>query len=269
MVVRIAMLAVAFSIMGAGGFTLGRSSVTSGQADEFGVPKDHPVVVALAMRTELKLSFSQTARLEDIKNALARKLEPFGRRAKEIENMARRVQQLGSDPQAKSRLEADMKGLRQTIEVQVPPLMEKAAEEVVQTLDQSQRESLQRILQAKMAKSGSDDLVLTFIMEHREQLGISPQQFTKLQYLQADLIRAFAPIREQVELLQIEMRRTVEQTQKEPPTESVQTMKSFEERVAKLKEQISNRAIEEVLNPEQRQKLHELLRGRSKSPSAR
>ncbi len=265
MTARIALLVAFFSAIGVCGFTLGRSSPNAGQARELVVPHEHPVFIALEMRTELKLSAEQLVRLEDIKAALAKELEPFHRRATALENRARELQQSGGGSQAKAQLEAEMNALHQFLKEQVPPILEKAAEEVAQTLDQKQRETLQRLAQARMAKSGAHDLVLTFIMENREQLGISPQQFTKLQFLQADLIRAFAPVREQMELLQIDVRKTVEQTQTEPPAELLHKMKSLEGQVAKLKEHISNRAIEEVLNPEQRQKLHRLLRESGKS----
>ncbi len=267
MYTRIALLIAVFSSIGVGGFTLGRSSPDVGQSQGIAVPQEHPVIVALERRTELRLSPTQIARLEDIKAALAKNLEPFQRRAKELENRVRELQQSGGNDEARAKLESEMNALRQSLETQVPPLMTKAAEEVVQTLDQGQRETLQRLMQVKMAKTGSHDLVLTFIMDKREQLGISPQQFTKLQYLQADLIRAFAPIREQVELHQMEMQKAVQRTQVEPPAEMVQKMRSLEEQVAKLKVLISNRSIEEVLNPEQRQKLQMLLRESNKSNS--
>jgi|CXWL01.1.fsa_nt_gi Skp family chaperone for outer membrane proteins/quinol monooxygenase YgiN len=265
MFTRIAILVVVFSAMGAGGFTLGRSSASSGQAGGLGVPQDQPVVIALENRSELKLSAAQSARLEDIKLSLEKKLEPFQRRAKELENKVRELQQSGGTPEARARLEEEMKALQQTLESQVPTIIAKATEDVLQTLNQEQREALQRLMQTRMGKSGADNLVLTFIMEKREQLGLSPQQFTKLQYLQSDLIRAFAPVREQIEMLQIEMRRGVEQTHKEPGAQLIQRMRSLEEQVAVMKEKFSNRAIEEVLSAEQRQKLQSLLHGNGKT----
>ena len=101
-----------------------------------------------------------------------------------------------------------------------------------------------------------------FIMQAREQLSITPQQFTKLQYLQADVIRAFAPLREEMELLQAEVQAKVANGATEPPPELKERGAGIQKKVKELQANFSDRAIKEVLEPKQRAMLEELLRGK-------
>jgi hypothetical protein len=124
---------------------------------------------------------------------------------------------------------------------------------------------------SKAAEHPSDgpEFVLDTIMKSRDQLGITPQQFTKLQYLLADFIRAFAPLREKMELLQLKIQDKFTKPGKQPAPEYLDLATDLQKQVASLQSQISEQAAKDVLEPEQRTKLEELLHGEHRpTPSA-
>jgi hypothetical protein len=118
--------------------------------------------------------------------------------------------------------------------------------------------------------SNGQEFVLDTIMQSRDQLGITPKQFTKLQYLLADFIRAFAPVREKMELLQLEIQEKFAKAGKAPTPDYIEHASDLQKQVAALQAQFSEEAAKEVLEPEQRTKLQELLNGEhSPTPKGR
>jgi len=113
--------------------------------------------------------------------------------------------------------------------------------------------------------SEAQEFMLNTIMQSREQLGITPQQFTKLQYLLADFIRAFAPVREKMELLQLDIQDKFAKVGKEPTPEYGEHAAELQKQVAALQTQFSEQALKNVLEPKQRTKLEELLHGERRS----
>jgi hypothetical protein len=250
MFTRIALLFGIFTTMGLGGYMTGHFTVQHGQGAPNGVPHEHPLTIALEAKAELQLSPAQVAHLEQLRAAMFKELEPVHARLQGIHERAAMAHEAG-DLQAMEQIEKEVKA----IEAIARPIMERFAQETIKVLTPEQHQKLGQMVNARMANHGSRDFVMMFMMEAREQLGITPQQFTKLQYLQADFIRAFAPLREELETMHMQFMAGG----KTPSAEDMKRATELQKRVKELQNQFTNRAIKEVLNPEQRQKLEQLL----------
>lgn len=234
----------------AAAFTLGGAAATV-QGESTGIPDGHPVGLALRFRQELGLSGDQIAKFEELQRGMARDFAPVKERADSIQRRMQELQQSGKqDPAAGAALQREAEGLGDLAK----PIIEKYAHAAGEILSPEQREKLMRLSEAHGQQGDPRQFVLMFIMQAREQLGINPQQFTKLQFLQADFIRAFAPVREQMEMTQME-------AQQKPTPEIGQRMEALQHKVQELQAQFSERAMKEVLQPNQRAKLGELLGG--------
>ena len=261
MFTRITLTFVVIAVLCAGAFTLG-GTAAAGQGDASGVPAEHPVSLALRFRQELGLSGDQTAQLEQMRGAMAKEFAPIREMADSIQRRMQALQQSGKqDPEAGRNLQREAEELGS----KVKPLFERYAQSVFQLLSPEQREKLGRLAEAHAHESDGRDFVMMFVMQAREQLGINPQQFTKLQYLQADFIRAFAPLREQMEMLQMEAQQKFGRAGQEPPPEFRGRMEALQRKVKELQSQFSERAVKDVLQPDQRTKLEQLLGGGHRS----
>jgi hypothetical protein len=260
MFTRIALLFGIFTTMGLGGYMTGHFTMQHGQEAPNGVPHEHPLTIALEAKTELQLSAAQVAHLElsaaqvahleQLRAAMFKELEPVHARLQSIHERAAKAHETG-DRQAMEQIEKEVKA----IEAVARPIMERFTHETIKALSPEQHQKLGQMVNARMANHGSRDFVMMFMMEAREQLGITPQQFTKLQYLQADFIRAFAPLREELETMHMQFMAAG----KTPSAEDMKKATELQKRVKELQNQFTNRAIKEVLNPEQRQRLEQLL----------
>ena len=239
-------------------FTLG-SSTAKNQADKSGIPPQHPLSLALRFRQDLGLEATEVAKLEQLRTELAKEFAPFHEQAESIQKRMEALQKSGSNDQEAAialKKEAEQLGTK------VQPLFEKYANEVISQLSNEQREILMKLSEAHAHDSDTKEFALMFIISEREQLAIAPQQFTKLQYLQADFIRAFAPLREQVELLQLKEKA---KGGEEPTPEFREQVAMIQKQVSDLQDQFSKKAIQEVLLPNQRAKLEELQGGQHRS----
>lgn len=244
----------------AGAFTLGGASAAQG--DTGGIPPEHPIALALRFRQELGLSADQVSHLEEMRASFAREFAPIRERSESIQHRMQELQQSGKQDQDAARaLQREAEELGN----QAKPLFERYMGSVVQLLTPEQREKLGKLADAHSHQQEGPVFVLMFAIESRERLGINPQQFTKLQFLQADFIRAFAPLREQMEMLQIEVQEKFGKEGKEPTPEYKGRAEAIQKKVMELQTQMSERAMKEVLLPNQRAMLGELLRGEHRS----
>jgi hypothetical protein len=251
MLTRIALLFGIFTVMGFGGYMTGHLKMQHDRGASGNLPHEHPVTLALEFKNELQLSAEQIVRLEDLQAAMAKEMGPIHAKAADIHERAAKAHETG-DREAMARIENDMKAL----EAEVKPTIERFSQEAIKILTQEQHQRLAQIVNARMADHGARDFMLMYIMHSREQLGISPQQFTKLQYLQADFIRSFAPLREKLELLHLQAK----DAGKEPPRQVIEAASALEKRIKEMQAMYSQRALKEVLSPEQSQKVEQLLR---------
>ena len=256
MFARISLLFVVTAGLCAGAFSLGGAS--SRQGDAMGIPAEHPIALALQFRQELALSGDQVARLQELRGKMAKEFAPLRERAESIQHRMQELQRSDKpDPAVGKGLQQEQEELAASLR----PLLERYAQSVAEMLTPEQREKIMRLSEAHSPASEDRKFPLMFAMQAREQLGITPRQFTKLQYLQADFIRAFAPLREQMELIQMEAQEKYGKTGKQPPPEFVQRMQNIQKKVMELQAQFSERAVKDVLEPNQRAKLMELLGG--------
>jgi hypothetical protein len=254
---RIGLLFFVITGLCAAAFTLGGAASAQGDG-QIGIPQEHPLALALKFRQELGLNSDQVAHLQEMMVSFTQEFAPIRQKADSIQHRMQELQQSGKqDPEAGKALQREADGLGESAK----PLFEKYAQSAMQLLTPEQREKLSKLADAHSQQAKPQDFVMMFVMEHREQLGISPQQFTKLQYLQADFIRAFAPIREQAEMLGMEAQEKFGKAGKEPPPEFRQQMEGIQKKVMQLQGQFSERAVKEVLQPNQRAMLEEMLRG--------
>lgn len=257
MFARLSLMFIVVAGLCSGAFMLG-GTAAAGQGSAVGIPQEHPISVALRFRQELGLTTEQASRLEELRAEFAKEFGPIRERAESIERRMRDLQQSEKPDEAKGQaLRRDMETLGSTVQ----PLFERYAQEVAQLLSPEQREKLMRLSAAHTEAGDSREFVLMFLLQTREPLSITPQQFTKLQYLQADFIRAFAPLREQMELTQMEVQEKFGKAGKEPPADFQARMEAVQQKVKELQSQFSERAVNDVLQPNQREKLQELLRG--------
>lgn len=255
---RIALLFVVIAVLCSAAFTLGGTAAAR-QVDASGIPPEHPVSLALRNRQELGLSDEQVTKLSQMRDAMAAEFAPLRDQAQSLQHQMQELQQSGSnDTDAAKKLKAAGDELGNKMR----PMFDRYAQAVAQLLSPEQREKLMKLSELQRQKSNGNQFVLGFVMESRERLGITPQQFTKLQYLQADFIRAFAPLREQMELLQMEVQEKFGKAGREPTAEYQERGKNLQQKVMELQAQFSERAVKEVLEPKQRTELEELLGGK-------
>ena len=261
MFTRITLLLVVFAALCSVAYTLGGAAGGRKQ-DTSGIPPEHAVSLALRYQQELALSSDQIAKLNQIHDAMAKEFAPLRERAEAIQHQMEDLQKSGKpDEETARKLQQEGDELGKKMQ----PLFERYAQMVGPILSQEQREKLMKLAQANSHQADGNEFVMMVVMQSRDQLSITPQQFTKLQYLQSDFIRAFAPLREQMELLQIEVKDKFGKSGEQPTDEYRDRGLSIQKAVTALQAQFSERAIKEVLLPEQKAKLEELLHGEHRS----
>jgi Spy/CpxP family protein refolding chaperone len=253
---RLTLLIVVMLALCAGAFKLGGAAGSRTQGLE-GILENHPISIALRHHEELGLNSDQVRHLEEMLGALNKEFAPFKAKAQDIHRRMEELQRSGSKDEAAAKaLQREAEDLGSHLK----PVFESFAQTAFEILTQEQREKLMRMVDAHSQDHG-DSFLLMHLMEARERLGITPQQFTKLQFLQADFIRAFAPIREQVEMSMMEAHEKYAKAGKEPPAEFRERMEGLQRKVKELQNQFSERAVKEVLTPEQRARIQEMMRG--------
>jgi Spy/CpxP family protein refolding chaperone len=255
MIARIALMFVVVATLCCAAFSLGSKS-SRGKQDATGIPPEHPVMVALHYQRELGLSADQIQKVTALHDALGKEFAPLRAKAESIQHAMQDVQQSAKpDPATVKKLQQESGALSETIR----PLFDSYAQEVAKLLTDEQRQKLMKFSSDSGHPSDDHTFVLDTMMQSRDQLGITPQQFTKLQYLLADFIRAFAPVREKMELLQLEVQDKFQKEGKPPAPDFVQRGEDLKKQIAALQSQFSDQAEKEVLNPEQRTKFEGLL----------
>lgn len=251
MSIRILTLSIILFLTGIGGFGLGR--IPGQSATQIGpvLPADHPVTQALNRKSELKLTQEQTVKLTAIKAELETRFAKVNQRLAEIQARMESAKANGDEGEARLAAE-DQAKLAQEVKETLAPYVESTGRQALEILTDEQRAKLTGVPQGPE----KHDLLLGYIMEHRDQIGVTPQQFTKLMYLQADLIRAVAPIREQVELLQEQAKASKDPADAQAVMEKVVPLAA---KVEDLKKEFSRKATEEVLDEPERKKLQQLL----------
>ncbi len=255
---------VVIAALCAGAFTLGGAAGI--QRDSGGIPAEHPIALALRFRQELALTADQAAKLEQLRVAMAQEFAPL---REQMESLQRRMEELRHSEKEDSDAAKALQQEGETLGATIKPMLVRYAQPVGEMLTPEQREKLMRLSEAHGQQGDPREFLLMFMMQAREQLGITPQQFTKLQFLQADFIRTFAPMREQMELMQMEAQKSEHQPSPERGAQEVQqavarqrafNMQALQIRVKGLQVQFSERAMK-VLESGQRAKLAESLGG--------
>jgi Spy/CpxP family protein refolding chaperone len=241
-------------------FTLG-SAASGGRQDTNGIPSEHPVMLALHYQHELALTDDQTQKITALRDEMGKEFAPLHEQAEEIQKRMQQPQQNGNPDQATA---AKLKQEGDALGAKMQPLFERYAQEVAKILTDDQRQKLMKYSAAGHPSDGQE-FMLNTIMQSRDQLGVTPQQFTKLQYLLADFIRAFAPVREKMEILQLEIQAKFVKDGQPPTSEYKEHAADLQKQVATLQAQFSEQAKRDVLEPEQRTKLEELQNGEHRS----
>ena len=263
MFTRIALMIVMVATLCGASFTLGSASSGRPQ-DTSGIPAEHPVMLALHYQRELALDDNQLQKLNAMRDEFAKEFAPL---RQQVESLQHRMLELKQSENPNQDTAAKLKQEGDAIGAKMKPIIEGYAHQVGQLLTDEQRQKLTKFANAAGHHSDGQEFVLNTIMESRDQLGITPQQFTKLQYLLADFIREFAPIRERMELVQIEIQDKFGKAGKSPAPEYIELATDIQKQVADLQTKFSARAASEVLDPKQRTKLGELLNGDHRSKS--
>jgi Spy/CpxP family protein refolding chaperone len=258
---RISLMFVVVATLCGASFTLGTAS-SGGRQDASGIPSEHSVMLALHYQHELALTGEQIQKITALRDAMGKEFAPLHEQADALQKRMQDLQQSGNSDQeaaAKLKQEGDALGAK------MQPLFERYAQEVGKLLTDEQRQQLMKFSNASGHPSEGQDFVLNTIMQSRDQLGITPQQFTKLQYLLADFIRAFAPVREKMELLQLEIQDKFAKESLAPTPEYLDQAAGLQKQVSALQSQFSDQALKDVLESKQRTKLEELLHGEHRS----
>jgi Spy/CpxP family protein refolding chaperone len=258
---RIALMFVIVATLCGASFTLGSAS-SGARQDSNGIPPEHPVMLALHYQHELGLTDEQIQKMTTLRDEMGKAFAPLHEQASALQQQMQELQHSANPDQATaSRLkqEGDALGAK------MQPLFERYAQEVGKLLTDEQRQKLTQYSNAAGHPSDEQVFVLDTIMRLRDPLGITPQQFTKLQYLLADFIRAFAPVREKMELLQLEVQAKFAKDGQPPTPEYTEHATDLQKQVAGLQSQFSDQAKKDVLEPKQRAKLEELLHGEHRS----
>lgn len=257
MLTRITLLIVVTAFLCAAAFTLGGMSWAA-QKDSGQIPAEHPVMLALSHQKELDLTSDQVEKLSQLRDQMAKEFGPLWDQAQSVQQRMQELQASGKqDPESTQKLQKE----GDEVGANVRQLFERYAHSAGELLSDDQRQKLMKLSEANGHQPEGQDFKLMFMMQSRDQLGITPQQFTKLQFLQADFIKEFAPLREQMDLLQIEVQDKFGKTGTQPPAEYQQRGASIQQKVQELQGQFSDRAVNEVLNDSQKTKLEELLHG--------
>ncbi len=266
MFTRIALLLALVATLCGGAFNLGSMS-SGGRQDSSGIPPEHPVALALRYQRELALTGDQLQKLTALRDEMGKEFAPLLAQADTIQHQMQELQQSGNPDQATAE---KLKQAGDALGAKMQPLFERYGQEAAKLLTDEQLQKLTKLSTSGKPAADKQEFVLDVIMHSREQLDITPQQFTKLQYLQADLLRAFAPLREKMELLQIEIRDKFAKAGKEPTAEYRGRAEEIQKQVAALQAGVSDQAVKNVLEPKQRAKLEELLHGEHRAtPDAR
>lgn len=261
---RISIMLVVTALLCSAAFTIGsRASVR--QSDEGGIPPQHALALALHYSQELSLTTDELAKLTQMRDEMASEFAPLKKEAEAIQQRMRALQQSGHPDEATAK---QLQSEGDAVGSKMQPLFERYATEVGNLLAPDQREKLLKLAEANAPKQEAQDFVLMELLQSRDQFDITPQQFTKLQYLQADFIRAFAPLREQMELLQIEVQKKFGKSEGGPPAEYRERGEAIQKQVAALQAAVSEHAVNDVLNQSQRTKLDAFLHGDHSSASS-
>ena len=263
MMTRVALMFVVVATLCGASFTLGSAS-SGGRQDSIGIPSEHPINLALRNQQELLLTGEQIHQITALREEMSKEFAPLHEQADAIQKQMQELQKSGNPDQATA---TKLKQEGEALGTKMQPLFERYAQAVGKILTDEQRQKLKKISDAGSHPAEGQEFVLNTIMQSRDQLGITPQQFTKLQYLLADFIRAFAPVREKMELLQLDVQAKYGKDGKTPPADYIDHAKEIQKQVADLQSQDSQKAINDVLEPKQRAKLEELLHGEHRSPS--
>ena len=261
MITRIVLMFVVAATLCGGAFSLGSRS-SGGRQDASGIPSEHAVLLALRYQHELSLTDEQVQHLHGLRDEMGKEFAPLHEQADAIQHRMQELQQSGKPDQETA---AKLQQEGESLGAKMKPLFERYAQEVGKLLTDEQRQKLMKFANAAVPPSDGEDFVLNTIMQSRTQLEITPHQFTKLQYLLADFIRAFAPLREKMELLQIEIQDKFTKTGNQPSAEYSGRAKEIQKQVASLQSQFSDQAIRDVLEAKQRTELKELLHGEHRS----
>jgi Spy/CpxP family protein refolding chaperone len=259
---RIGLMFVVVATLCGAAFTLGSRTSENmsmgGRQDASGLPAQHPVVLALRYRRELALTDAQIQKFTAMRDGMAKEFAPLQEQADAIQHRMQTLQQSGKpDPEAAEKLkeEGDALGAK------MQPLFSRFDKAAGNLLTEDQRRKLLKLSNPPENKPDGQEFALDVIMRSRDELELTPPQFTQLQYLQADLIRAFAPLREKMEYLQLEIQDKFAKTGKTPTPEYGARAAEIQRQVAALQSEFSERAIRDVLAPKQRAKLEELMHG--------
>jgi Spy/CpxP family protein refolding chaperone len=254
---RISLLLVVTAVLCTMAFTIGGAAAAR-QNDSNGIPLQHPVQLSLQFRHELNLTNDQVGQLEQLRDSLAKEFAPL---REQVESLQSQMAALQQNPKPDEDSAKNLQHQGDELGAKVHALFDRYAQSVAQLLSDEQRQKLMQMSNALSKGSKGPDFVMMFIMDSREKLGLTPQQFTRMQYLQADFIRAFAPLREQMELLQMEVQEKFGKAGQQPTSEYQEKGQAIQKQVSELQSQFSDRAIKEVLLPDQKAKLEEMLHG--------
>ncbi|MCH8274685.1 MAG: hypothetical protein IH851_07840 [Armatimonadetes bacterium] len=214
--------------------------------------RGHPIAWALELHERLGMNEEQIKVLRAVWAALKESMANIGRKMEEVERRVAELKETGRwNEEAAADIERHMAALHRAADK-----TREAGGHLHELLTEDQMRRLEEIMDAQHAGRAAREFLLEFLMAARERLEITPQQFTQLQYLQADYIRAFAPVRERAELLEIRVHEEFEG--REPPPDIREEMQGLERAHAELREAISQRALE-VLTPDQRERLERIL----------
>ena len=257
MFTRIGLMFAVIVTLCSAAFSLGSKS-SGGHQDTSGIPPEHAVLQALHYQHELALSADQIQQLGALKEALGKEFAPFREQAEAIQHRMQELQASGKlDQETSKSLQQESDALT----AKIKPLFDHYGDEVGKLLSDEQRQNLMKLVSAGNHPSDGKEFLLNTMMQSREELQVTPQQFTKLQYLLADFIRAFAPLREKMELLQLAEHEKSSNPGDKPSADFVAKSTEIQKQVAALQSQISDQAIKDVLEPAQKAKLKELLHG--------
>src|SRR5476651_1096149 len=180
MLKRITTMFIVLGVLCSMAYTIGGAKA-AGQSEAIGIPPQHPVVLALHFRTELGLSSEQIAKIEQLREAMAKEFAPLREQAEALQHQMQALQESGKqdeDAGKKLKQQGDELGTK------IQPLFERYGNSVAELLSQDQKEKLMKLSDALAHGSKEAEFVLITAMDAREKLGITPAQFTKLQFLQ-------------------------------------------------------------------------------------
>jgi hypothetical protein len=231
---RTSILAAIAVSLATGGYSIGSSKKVAVAEPSSSLGPEHPVTIALQ---EANLEPAQRAKLIEVsKQAGREKLQALRiaeakgqqlqalalQKEAEISMLERRLEALSAELATQKKGKTNLKVVeRQLKEARAIKDMATAASERVDTLlfeaidqeatrkgvsllDGPAKEQVFEIVATRRTLDANKDFALMTALDHRDMLGLTSAQTTKLQLLQADFIRLFAPLREQYENLSSE-----------------------------------------------------------------